>query len=242
MKIRFAQVLLISSLLWTVPAWAEQSGDAEAHDSAGHHGDDAHHGGHHEPHFSDINWFTGLIGEKEGVEPSLLWRAPGTPVPLGALFINTAILFFLIGKLGGPAISAGLKTRKERIAGDMQRAAKMKEEAEQQLAEYEGKLAEMAAEMERIKKQMAKQAEHERERVLAEAKARALAIEEEARQMVALQLSQAKQAATKKAVEGAISAAREEIQKGLASSDQERLAAQLLSSVESHFNSGEVRS
>ena len=79
--------------------------------------------------------------------------------PVGALLINTAILFFLIGRFGGPGIKQGLKDRKQRIAGDIEKAAEMKAEAEEQLAHYEEKLAQMESEMERIKKEMAEQAE-----------------------------------------------------------------------------------
>ncbi len=240
---RRAAAVGVALSLWGLPAFAEKHGEskAEAERSSSTSGHDGDHG-HHDPHFSDINWFTGLLGEKEDVEPGLLWRAPGTPVPLGALLINTAILFFLIGRFGGPAISVGLKSRKERIAGDMQRAAKMKEEAEQQLAQYEGKLAEMASEMARIKKQMNQQAQHERERMLADAKERASAIEAEARKLVEQQLNHARQEATKLAVASAIAAARAEIEKGLSTTDQERLAHDLLSSVETHFKGTEVQS
>ena len=183
-----------------------------------------------------------MIGEKEGVEPSLWLRPPGTPVPLGAMLLNTALLFFLLGRLGGPAVSSGLKSRKEQIAGDMQRASKMKEEAEQQLAMYEGKLSEMAAEMTRIKKELRQQATHERERVLSEAKARAEAMAHEAEHMVQQQLSHARQEAVKKAVSAAVLAAQEEIKKSLNQSDQERLAHDLLSSLDSHMKAREVRS
>ena len=213
---------------------APGSGEAQ------HDGGPAH--GHHEAHFSDINWWTGMIGEKEGVEPGFLFRPPGTPVPLGALLLNTAILFFLIGKLGGPAISAGLVSRKERIAGEMQRAAKMKEEAEQQLAHYEGKLTEMNAEMARIKKQMREQAEHERARMMKEAELRASEIIAEANDMVAQQLSQARQDAAETAISAAVAAARAEIERSINSADQERLARDLFAGVENHFRRSEVAS
>lgn len=205
---------------------------------------DAHeaHGHGHVPHFSDINWFHGLIGEKEGVEPSLLWRAPGTPVPLGALFLNTAVLFFLIGRFGGPAIQSGLKGRKERIAGDIERAAEMKKEAEGQLAHYEGKLAEMASEMDRIKQEMREQAEADRQRILADAQQRREGLERDARLMLAQELAHARHEAISKAVSGAVQAAREQIEKNLNSQDQERLAAELLGSVETHLKKSEALS
>jgi F0F1-type ATP synthase membrane subunit b/b' len=198
------------------------------------------HGHGHVPHLSDINWFTGLIGEKEGVEPGLLWRAPGTPVPLGALFINTAILFFLLGRFGGPAMSAGLKARKERLAGDIERASAMKEEAQQQLAEYEGRLSEMATEMARIKRDLREQAEMERGHVLAEAKARARDIAEDARQAVAQELADARQQAVERAVGSALELAQKDLIAQLNADDQGRLAHDLFAGLDRHL--GEARS
>jgi len=198
------------------------------------------HGHGHVPHFSDINWFTGLIGEKEGVEPGLLWREPGTPVPLGALFINTALLFFLLGRFGRPAVSAGLKARKEHLAGDIERASAMKREAEQQLAEYEGRLSEMAAEMARIKGELREQAERERGHVLAEAKARAREIADEARHAVAQELADARQQAVERAVASAVQLAQKELVAHLTADDQGRLAQDLFVGLDRHL--GEARS
>ncbi|HEY3253470.1 MAG TPA: hypothetical protein VGJ91_05960, partial [Polyangiaceae bacterium] len=36
---------------------------------------------HHVPKFEDYNFFYGFLGEKDDVEPSILWRPTGTPVP-----------------------------------------------------------------------------------------------------------------------------------------------------------------
>jgi len=220
-------------------AFEHAAADEHAAASAGH-GDSAGHGHGHVPQLSDINWFTGLIGEKEGVEPGLLWRAPGTPVPLGALLINTALLFFLLGRFGGPAVSAGLKARKEHLAGDIERASAMKKEAEQQLAEYEGKLSEMAAEMTRIKRDLREQAEMERSHVLSEAKARAREIAEEARQAVAQELADARQHAVEGAVESAVQLAEQALVSRLTADDQGRLAQDLFSGLDRHL--GEARS
>ncbi len=209
----------------------EMAENEVAEEAAGH----GAHGHGHVPHFSDINWWTGLIGEKEGVEPSLLWRPPGTPIPLGALLINTAILFFLIGRFGGPGIRQGLVDRKKRIAGDIEKAAEMRKEAEGQLAHYEEKLEQMEAEMARIKKEMQEQAEADRARILEEAKERRSAIEREARTLIEQELNQARHEATLKAVSGAVAAAREEVKKNLGQQDHERLAQDFLGSLEAQM-------
>jgi F-type H+-transporting ATPase subunit b len=209
----------------------EMAENEVAADANGHGAHDAHH----VPHFSDINWWHGLIGEKEGVAPSLLWRAPGTPIPLGALLLNTAILFFLIGRFGAPGVRQGLVDRKRRIAGDIERAAEMRKEAEGQLAHYEEKLEQMEAEMSRIKQEMREQAELDRKRALEDAQARRLLIEQESKTLIAHELSQARYDATMKAVSGAVNAAREEVKKSLSQQDHERLAQEFLGGLQARM-------
>lgn len=254
---KISAVLALGGFLAAAPAWADHHEEHAAHgESAGenstasetaeHAGEAGHHGAHghgHVPHFSDINWWHGLVGEKEGVEPSLLWRRPGTPIPLGALLINTAILFFLIGRFGAPGVRQGLVDRKKRIAGDIERAAEMRKEAEGQLAHYEEKLEQMEAEMARIKQEMKEQAELDRKRALEEAKARRVLIEQESRTLIAQELSQARHEATLKAVSSAVCAAREEVKRNLSQQDHERLAQEFLGSLETQVKkSTEVRS
>lgn len=212
------------------------------HAAAGHGAGEHGHGDHHAaPTFADINWFHGFVGEKEGVQPSFLWRAPGTPVPLGALLLNTAILFYFLGRFGGPAIRSGLSARKERIAGDIEAAKRMQEEAKGQLAHYEQKLAHMASETERILADVRAQAKGEHERIVAEAKARTVALQEEARQIIEHERAHARQAAIHTLVERAIEGAREEIVKSLRSDDQERLAKSLLEKVEGPVGASVLR-
>lgn len=216
------------------------------HAAAGHgaadHGDAHAHGDHHAaPTFADINWFHGFLGEKEGVEPGLLWRAPGTPVPLGALLLNTAILFYFLGRFGGPAIRSGLTARKQRIAGDIEAARRMQEEAKTQLEHYEQKLAHMTAETERILADVRAQAKAEHERIVAEAKARTVALQEEARQIIEHERAHARQAAIHALVERAVEDAREEIVKSLRADDQERLAKSLFEKVEGPVGASLVR-
>ncbi len=216
------------------PEKAHHGATADSHESESAVGD-AHEGAHHVPTWGDINWITGFLGEKDGVEPGLLWRAPGTPIPLGALILNTAILFFLIGRLGGPGIKQGLVDRKARIAGEIEKASEMKSEAEKQLAHYEEKLSLMESEMQRIKDDMKTQAKVDRERILAEATARRVHIESEARQLIEQELATARHDATVKAVHLAVEAARAEIIKSLDSKDHERLAKSFLGSLDSHI-------
>jgi len=236
-EIAGALALGLALLAGPAVAKAEQEAHADhAHASEADSEEDGHehghgHAEHAAPTFADINWAQGFIGEKEGVEPGLLWRAPGTPVPLGALLLNTAILFYLLGRFGGPAIRSGLVSRKERIAGDIESARRMQEEAKAQLDHYEQKLAHMSSETERVLAEVRAQAKLEHERIVLEAKARHVALEEEARQIIEHERAHARQAAIETLVARAVDGAREEILKNLRPDDQERLARGLQDSV-----------
>ncbi|HEY6081196.1 MAG TPA: hypothetical protein VIW29_20415, partial [Polyangiaceae bacterium] len=112
---------LAAALTFALPALAE----GEAHDGhdqgpgvehaphVGHVASAEHGGGHdeHAPTFDDVNWFYGFLGEKEGVEPDLLWRPQGMPVPFGALALNAAILYGLLFKFGKKPIAEALAAR-----------------------------------------------------------------------------------------------------------------------------------
>lgn len=241
MKKAMRMALLVGScvLLMGAPVWADQheghsnAAGAEHEPAEGEAGEHGH--GDHVPHFSDINWMHGLLGEKEGAEPSLLWRPPGMPVPFGAVLINFGILVYLIVRFGGPGIRQGLVNRKKRIAGDIDRAAEMRKEAEQQLASYEDKLEQMEAEMARIRKEMEQQADADRQRIIAEAKERQQAIEADARELIERELAHAKQDACMRAVSGAVEAAREQVKQTLSAQDHERLSQEFLGSLQTHM-------
>lgn len=222
-------------------AHAEVAHGDVAHGESEHHEAGHGHADGHVPHFSDINWFYGLVGEREG-PPSLLFRPPGMPVPLGALLLNSAILFYLIIRYGGPAVKRGLAQRKQRIAGDIQAAARMREDAEKQLAYYEQKLHHMSTELERIMKETREQAQAEQAKAIEEAKTRRAVMEVEARQMVEHELAHARQEAIAALVSRTVQNAAARIQQSLEDADQARLSEVLIASVKSQLGKSEVRS
>jgi F-type H+-transporting ATPase subunit b len=241
---RLARLALAAALLATPGAASEPSPDGDPTSQATPESGDAAsgHGAHHEPTWHDINWFYGMIGEREGAEPGLLFRPVGMPVPLGAMLLNTALLFYLLGRFGAPAVRSGLEARRERLAGAIDAAARMKEEAAAQLARYETRLAEMSSEMERIKREMREQAEADRARILAEAKDRRVALEQETRRLLEQELAEAREHALRIAVGRAMALAATRIEQGLSEADHERLGANLVGALEQQLKQGEARS
>jgi F-type H+-transporting ATPase subunit b len=237
---RLGLVLWVALLTaaWAVPALAQVGGPAH-----GAHGDDVHVAGtgaeavhgdvdHHVPHAADINWMDGFIGEKEGVEPGLLWRRPGTPPPLGATLLNTAILVYLIVRFARRPLVEALKKRKRNIMTGMEEAGKMKDDAADRLQGYEDKLERMDEEIERVKSEMRATGEAERKRILADAKEKRERLEREARLLIEQELKVAREDLLRETVRAAVRSAEERLSKQLGPADQQRLADEYLTAVD----------
>ncbi len=233
------------------PAGQQHGAHAEPQDGAGTlrdehglaamHGDgpgvpgheaDAEHADHgHIPSFSDINWYYGVLGEREGVEPSLLYRPMGMPVPLAALLLNSGIVFGLLYfAMRGP-VASGLRKRKAGIMQGMDDASRMKDEAEGQLAEYEGKLASIDQAIATMRQEMREAAEAERRRVLAEAAERRARLEREARRLVEQERHAARETLQRDMVRAAVAAASKQLESGVTPGDQQQLVEEYLSNL-----------
>ena len=202
-------------------------GDANAE-----HAEHAGHGEHdHAPTFDDVNWGYGFLGEKAGVEPSLLWRPKGMPVPFGALALNAAILYWLLIKFGKKPIGDALKARKLGMMKGMDDAAKMKAEAEASLAKYQKQLDEIDQEVERIRREMKEAGEAESARILGEAKERRERMERDARTLVDQELKAAREGLMRDTVRAAMKTAEATLVAKIGDGDRQRLGDEFLASV-----------
>lgn len=209
------------------PARGEPDHSAQGHGSEGHssegHGDGAH-GEHHQ----EFNWFHGMIGVKEGVEPSLLWRTADMPTPFGAVLFNTALLFGLFYKFARAPVAKGLVDRRQRIMRGIEEATAMKDEAKRQLDGYRSKLDNLDAEIERVKREMRDAAEAERQRILGEAAARRTRLEQEARVLVEQEMKAVREELTRETALAALRSARELLATNTSTDDHRRLCEEYL--------------
>ncbi|MBM4421397.1 MAG: ATP synthase F0 subunit B [Chloroflexi bacterium] len=176
----------------------------------------------------EINWASGLVGEKEGVEPSLLYRPKGMPAPFLATVINAALLFGILYSVGKKPVLEALKKRKAEIVAGIDEASRMKAEAAARLAEYEAKLAGLDAEIERIRAEMREAVEAERRRILSEAKERRERMERDARILVEQELKAAREALVRETVASAMVSATRLLGTSVGAPDHDRLAREYL--------------
>jgi F-type H+-transporting ATPase subunit b len=183
---------------------------------------------HHVPTLEDYNWFYGFLGEKEGVEPSLLYRPKGMPVPFGAMLFNSAVLFYVLIRFGRKPVVDGLRMRKQNILRSIEEAQKMRAEAEASLAEYEEKLTKIEEEVTRVRDEMRAAGESERKRILAEARDKRARMERDARVLIEQELKAAREQLLAETVHNAVRAAEIVLQAQITSQDQTRLAEEHL--------------
>lgn len=217
------------------PQPVDLAGDVAGHEvsheqpGAGHasgHASGAHgsaHGSEEPPTLDQVNWVYGLLGESDDPEPSLLYRPKGMPTPFLATLINWGILVALIVMLARKQIPAALAKRKAGIVQGMDDAKKARDESAKLLSEYEDKLAKIDRDIERIKDEMKRAGEQERERILAEAVERRSRMERDARRLIETELEAAKEALRLQVVQTALTTAKKSIEGQLATGDQQRL-------------------
>jgi F-type H+-transporting ATPase subunit b len=171
------------------------------------------------------------LGERDDVEPSILWRPKGTPVPFGAMLLNSAILYYLLVRFAKKPIAEALKSRKSTILRGMEEAGKMKSDAEAQLAQYEQKLATLDQEIERVRADMRSSGEAERKRILADAKEKRTRMERDAQTLISQELKAAREGLTSEMARTALRSAEATLRSRITAADQSRLADDYLGSI-----------
>jgi F0F1-type ATP synthase membrane subunit b/b' len=225
--------IALFSLVLAAPAFAQPDDKAPAAMAAAP--EPAPKGGESEENhvisLDEYNWFYGFLGEKEGVEPSFLYRPKGMPVPFGAMLLNSAILYYLLIRFAKKPIAEALKSRKITILRGMEEAGKMKSDAEARLADYEQKLATIDQEIERVREEMRATGQSERARILAEAKEKRGRMERDAVILIEQELKAARETLLAETARGALRSAETVLRAKLGAGDQSRIAEEYLAGV-----------
>jgi len=241
----FLGVALAAGCTVALPAFADEPASQHAghgeHAAHGEHANGAAHEEeegaedheHHVPKFEDYNFFYGFLGERDDVEPNILWRPTGTPIPFGAMLLNSAVLYWLLIRFAKKPIAEALKSRKANILRGMEEAGQMKKEAEERLAEYEQKLATVDQEIERVRQDMRAAGQSERKRILAEAKEKRVRMERDAQTLIAQELKSAREGLISEMSRAALRSAETTLRSKVTAADQIRLAEDYLAGIKS---------
>ncbi len=170
-------------------------------------------------------------GDAHGGEVHVPWS--------GILFhtLNLALLLGVIVWFARRPVSDALKNRAAKVRRDIQSAQDERAAARAELEELEEKLGEFELEVERLRKEMAEQAQHERELILERAEREAEAVRAAAERAIRDETQRARRQLQADAVSLAVKLAQDILAAQVGDADQQALAKQLLDAVERDHSS-----
>lgn len=157
-----------------------------------------------------------------------------------AAVINFLLLLLLLVKMAGKPTAEFLKNRRASIETEITEAAKMKAAAEAKQREYADRLAKLDSEIDALKAEMVKAGEAERDRIIAEAKAKAERTRKDAEFVIDQQLKQLRIDLTKESVAAAVAAANKLLAEKTTAADQERIARDYLARIAGAAKGGQA--
>jgi F-type H+-transporting ATPase subunit b len=225
-------------------------GHAEAD---GAHGHDAHGGGHghHEDPSKYFNWFGGIgpnvismpfkhqdvkggpLGDgKNGDEPLAAGEAEKPMnAPFGLLVLNFGILLLILFKFGLPVARSTAETRSDQIKTALDEAARLREQAKAKLDEYSSKLKAAEDEITALVTAMRKDAESEKQRVIANAEIQAKALERDAQERIAAEIARARLALQREVANAATVVAEQLLRERATAADQGALVDRFIAEI-----------
>ncbi len=146
--------------------------------------------------------------------------------------VNTLIVVGILYKVAFNPIKNFLKDRREGIRKALEEARAAREEAEKQLAEQRAKVADLEAELVRVREQGAKERAAMQERLEKEQENQAQRLLEQTRTTIELEASKARAELQNQAASLALNLAEEMLKKELGEADQERFVENYLANIE----------
>jgi len=141
--------------------------------------------------------------------------------------IVVALLVYFLTK----PIKKGLAGRREDIEKNLAEAKRIKEEAEAKFAEYDRKLAQATDEIAEISDSIRREGELEKQKIIENAKAMALQIEQDAEKAAVLEVAKARTELQREAVQLAVGVAEELLKKNFTKDDDTRLIDEYMQKV-----------
>src|SRR5690625_4456201 len=165
-------------------------------------------------------------GEEVAIEP------PNKYVIIATL-VNFFIFAFIVAKFGGPAFNRAMAERRETILKDMEEAARLRKEAEAELAVYIEKLEAFDRERETLLAAFRTLGERERDQLIEDAKHEAARIVEDAERMADREASHAERGLEARLIDRAMELATADIERQVNPMVQNRLVERSIDSFKS---------
>lgn len=187
----------------------------------------------------------GVFGDGQMVDPKtgavLHEEEPASPPFLFMLF-NFAILLGLVAWKGLPIGRGIMVERHDLIKNALDEAAKLRKQAADKLAEYEGKLKDADQQIKDLVSGMRADAEADQKRIRAAAEVQAAQMKRDAEQRIAAEIEAARTQLTREVTAAATAATEKLLREKMTPGDQQKLVASFIADVQTAVaRPGEVR-
>jgi F-type H+-transporting ATPase subunit b len=154
--------------------------------------------------------------------------------PFGLLVLNFGILLLILWKWGAPVARSTAETRSDQIKTALDEAARLRDQAKAKLDEYSSKLKAAEDEITAMVAAMRKDAESEKQRVIANAEIQAKALERDAQERISAEIQRARLALQREVAVAATTAAEQILRERATPADQNNLVDRFISEIGSN--------
>jgi ATP synthase F0 subunit b len=184
-------------------------------------------------HYSGKDEYGGEFGDaKEQAPEGLLHEEEPMSPPFIFMIANFAILMWLLVKYLWPAGQKLAVERHDLIKNALDEAAKLRDQAQAKLAEYETRVKDLDAEIKQLVDGIRADAEADKARILEQAAAQAASMKREAEQRIQAEIELARTALTKEVATVAAAATEKLLKEKVTADDQRGLVATFIKNVE----------
>lgn len=155
------------------------------------------------------------------------------PPPFGFALLNFAVFAGIMYRLAAKPLRDFVATRHVTIKRDLDEAKGIRQAAEAKLAEYQAKLAGLDKEVADLVATIKKDAEGEKQRIIAASEVEAQRLRKDAEAQIASEIDRLRRELRREVVDAALAQARKLVAEKATGDDQKRLAERYLASLES---------
>jgi len=142
--------------------------------------------------------------------------------------LNFGVLLFILIRFGGRALNKSLRARHEQLKGDINEAARLRDEATQKFQAQDKRVADLEKEIAALRASIRQDAEREQVRLLEGAQERAKRIQDDMRFQLNQQVKEAEALLRAEVARASVRLAEELVRKSINTEDQRRLAQEFV--------------
>jgi F-type H+-transporting ATPase subunit b len=151
--------------------------------------------------------------------------------PFVFMLLNFGILLLILGKFGGPVARKAARERHDQISTALAEAAKLREQAQNKLSEYETRIKDVDAEVKKLVDGIRADADADKARILAAAAKQAEQMKKDADQRIAAEIELARASLQREVAVAATGATEKLLRDKLTGDDQTKLVTTFIGNV-----------